>query len=144
MSAVLRLGHPTSAADVRVLADLTAAQKALVPVSNYVQVGGIWVPESPTSGYDLDNDYDVLNVDLTAAHVAPGTELLVGGSSVAGRNWSVVDMTGACQLKMNANTEDPIDLTNGFSLSGFLFTKLFIVNTAQLNKVLKLYVGRRI
>lgn len=108
MGARLVLGHPTAAADLNILADLTAAQKALVPVSNYVQVGGLWVPQTATASGVLianDNDHTTLDVSLAAARVSPGTEYTFRGASVAGRGLTVWQLNGSMVLRLNVASD---------------------------------------
>lgn len=133
MSAVLRLGHPTSAADVRVLADLTAAQKALVPVSNYVQVGGIWVPED-VSGLQADNDYIPVTVDLSVNRPAP-VEILDGGSAITGTGWLIWELNGVCDVFWNSNAPGrALPFNPGLiphAWRQFLVSHLYVQNAAQ-------------
>ncbi len=110
MGSRLVLAHPTSnpGQDLSILADLTAGQKALVPVSGYVMVGGVWVPATSTSSGTLiaaDNEHTTLDIPLATVRAAPGVEITFRGASVSGRTLTVWQLNGTMVLRFNVASD---------------------------------------
>jgi len=89
-----------------------------------------------------ETSYRMVTIDLSIARPAPGSEILLSGSSIVGSSASVWQLDGKAELKFNANTSDPIPLY-GREVIGIDYTSLWIVNSSQPGKTLLLYVGAR-
>lgn len=94
-----------------------------------------------------ENSYDFVSVDLGTAR-DPAAEILSGGASIAGKSLTVFTLDGSCSLIFNASANPEISLTALTYPSMLTFnieyTKIFVKNTAQTGKTLKLFVGKKV
>lgn len=89
-----------------------------------------------------EDDYDFQSYDLNTARASPGSTL-----GVAGESLTVFELSGSCSIRFNG-TAKPAILVNELTYPQMVvfertYTDVYLQNTAQAGKALKLYVGKR-
>lgn len=89
-----------------------------------------------------EDDYDFQSYDLNTTRASPGSTL-----SIAGESLTVFELSGSCSIRFDG-TAKPAILVNELTYPQMIvfartYTAVYLQNTAQAGKTLKLYAGKR-
>jgi hypothetical protein len=96
----------------------------------------------PSDYMKHENDYDFQSYDLNTARASPGSTLTQAGESL-----TVFELSGSCSLRFNG-TAKPAVLVNELTYPQMIvfdstYTNVYLQNTSQSGKTVKLYFGKR-
>ena len=89
-----------------------------------------------------EDDYDFQSYDLNTTRASPGSTL-----GQAGESLTVFELSGSCSLRFNG-TAKPAILVNELTYPQMVvfertYTNVYLQNTSQSGKTVKLYFGKR-
>jgi len=89
-----------------------------------------------------EDDYDFQSYDLNTARASPGSTL-----GQAGESLTVFELAGSCSLRFDGTAKSAI-LVNELTYPQMIvfertYTDVYLQNTSQSGKTLKLYFGKR-
>ena len=107
-----------------------------------IESGTVNVSNIPSDYMKSEDDYDFQSYDLNTARASPGSTL-----GQAGESLTVFELSGSCSLRFNGTAKAAI-LVNELTYPQMVvfertYTNVYLQNTSQSGKTLKLYFGKR-
>jgi hypothetical protein len=108
-----------------------------------IESGTVKVSNMPSDYTKPENDYDFQSYDLNTGRASPGSTL-----GQAGESLTVFELSGSCSLRFNGTAKPAIPVNELTYPQMVVFertyTNVYLQNTSQSGKTVKLYFGKRV